>query len=183
MHNGGKAVFSLVLVLVLALGLAACGAGDGGVSPEEQQAAFESKAQADLAAITQVRERYIQAINDGNLERLTGYWTEDATILPPEEPPVVGRPAVRAWYQETFSQMDVDLDIRAEETTVFGDWGYERGTFSMSLAARTPEGTGEPRPFGEYKYMTVLKRDGAAWKVARNIWNSNAPEPVSAPPS
>jgi ketosteroid isomerase-like protein len=77
----------------------------------------------------------------------------------------------------------VDLDIRAEETTVFGDWGYERGTFSVSAAARTPRGTGEPRALGDYKYMTVLKRDGGAWKVARNIWNSNAPEPVSAPPS
>jgi ketosteroid isomerase-like protein len=183
MRNGGKRAFSLALALVLALGLAACGPGDGDMSPEEQQAAFESRAQADLAAITEVREQYIRAINDGDLERLAGYWTEDVTILPPEEPPVVGKLAVRAWYQGMFSQMDLNLDNRAEETTVFGDWGYERGTFSMSLAARTPEGLGEPRPFGEYKYMTVLKRDGGAWKVARNIWNSNAPEPVSAPPS
>jgi len=45
----------------------------------------------------QAHETYTTAINSNNLQSLMAMFTDDIVFLSPNEPVVVGKPAVRAW--------------------------------------------------------------------------------------
>jgi uncharacterized protein (TIGR02246 family) len=145
----------------------------------------------DPGVIGQVRDRYIAAVNDGDLDALMGFWTEDGVLIPPGQPAAMGKEAIRGWYQNMFNQVDADIDIRSAETRISGDWGYDRGTFTMTLAPKAAGGAGTAAPGTPpgpaaadvkipaspqtFNYVVLLQRGaGGGWKIARNIWTPDA---------
>ncbi|HYO14617.1 MAG TPA: nuclear transport factor 2 family protein [Thermoanaerobaculia bacterium] len=197
MRDSSKIVFPLLLAIGLA---GACSpasdneettsadTGSAGTAAAESTPAPE----LDPGVVGQVRDRYIAAVNDGDLDALMGFWSEDGVLIPPGQPAASGREAIRAWYQNMFNQVDADIDIRSAETRIAGDWGYDRGTFTMTLAPKTAAGgTGTAAPGTPpgpaaadvktppspqtFNYVVILQRGGGGdWKVARNIWSPDA---------
>lgn len=194
----------IALPLTLAISLAAACAP---APPREETTAEDTTAgntsasagtaapEQDTGAVGQVRDQYIAAVNDGDLDRVASFWSEDGVLMPPGQPAAVGKPAVVAWYRNMFNQVDADIDIRSAETQITGDWAYDRGTFTMTLAPRQPGATGADTPAGTapgpaaadvktpspsqtYNYLVMLHRDPGGWRLARNIWS---PEAMPAP--
>lgn len=193
-----------VFPLLLAIGLGgACApapdreetAGTGNTAAVESTPAPEQ----DPGAVGQLRERYIAAVNDGDLDTLMGFWTDDGVLIPPGQPAASGKETIRAWYQGMFNQVDADIDIRSAETRISGDWGYDRGTFTMALASKAAAGTGTAAPGTPpgpaaadvktpaspqtFNYVVIVERGaGGDWKVARNIWTPDvSPAAPGAP--
>ncbi|MCH7570016.1 MAG: nuclear transport factor 2 family protein, partial [Deltaproteobacteria bacterium] len=71
-------------------------------SEEEPEA--EATVEADLEAIGGLREVYAAAVNAGDVDRLTDSFTEDAVVMPPNEPVVTGYEAIESWFEANFEQ-------------------------------------------------------------------------------
>ena len=100
--------------------------------------------------------------------------TDDAIRMPPNEPPVIGKEAIRASFQATFDQFTGKITLSLKEVEFAGDWAFVRGASSVTL---TPKAGGEPLQ-DEGKYLSIRKRqpDGS-WKIFWTNWNSNNPLP------
>jgi uncharacterized protein (TIGR02246 family) len=67
------------------------------------------------------------------------------------------------------------------EITSAGDWAYSRGVYTVTF----PLGESGEEGMIDGKFMTILQRqEDGAWKIHRDIYNSNVPPaPVAAPPT
>jgi ketosteroid isomerase-like protein len=64
------------------------------------------------------------------------------------------------------------MTINCEEVREVSDWGFSHGTYTFEL---TPKEEGEIIR-GSGTFLTVLeKQDDGSWKIARDIFNYNAP--------
>lgn len=129
--------------------------------------------EADLAGIERLREQYIGAVRSGDAERWLSTLTDDCVFLPPGEPMICGRDALRPWVTKAyFDAYDIEIDYRNVEVEVAGSWGYVLGTFEQTLTAKA--GGRAVRLVG--KYLDVVRRqpDGS-WKLARMAFSADHP--------
>jgi uncharacterized protein (TIGR02246 family) len=124
---------------------------------------------ADAAALRAVHDRFSAALLRQDFDAVAALYAEDAVLLPPQEPAVHGRAAIRTWtaavprVTRIVLQVD-DLDGRA-------DLAYMRGSFAMTLEAE-----GAPAVSVAGKYVEILKKQAdGAWRFAVDIFNSDAP--------
>jgi uncharacterized protein (TIGR02246 family) len=108
-------------------------------------------------------------------EGYAAHFAADATLLPPDMPPVLGRDRIKAWMT---SQADLPYQTRPEAVTqdeirVIGDVAVVRTTLR---GKRVSKADGAEKPF-ETKYLDVLQRaaDGR-WMFLSRMWNSNGAE-------
>lgn len=127
----------------------------------------------DRAAIDSVRNQYAAAWRTGNAEQLASLYAPDALVLYPNQPRVVGRTAILAYFKAFFDEFGQDLfELTSEEIQVAGSWAFDRGTVRWR---GVPRAGGNPvEDIG--KYLVILQRqpDGS-WKVARDMDNSDRP--------
>jgi uncharacterized protein (TIGR02246 family) len=142
--------------------------GEDLMSPQEQ-----STNQADVQAINNVREAHIAALNAGDVDAWVAAFTNDGVQMPPNAPANLGSESIRVWSQAFLAPFRTEFTLLVDEVQVAGDWAFERGTYKITL---TPKAGGEPiQDIG--KYITIYERQpGAAWGMARDIWNSNNPQ-------
>ena len=95
---------------------------------------------------------------------------EDMVIMPPDEPPVTGHDAIRAWLEGFFAAYKTDLEYTDSDVSVAGDVAFEAYAFRWTL---TPvDGTEPIKQTGKGVYVLRRQADGS-WRVARDIWNYN----------
>jgi ketosteroid isomerase-like protein len=99
------------------------------------------------------------------------YYAEDATVLPPNAPPVRGRAAIQVGFEALPPVSNVKFDL--VDVDGRGDMAYARGDYAMTMSA-----PGAPPVTGKGKYVDVFKKqpDGS-WKVVYNSFSSNLPVP------
>lgn len=138
----------------------------------------------DLAAAeSSIRARsdsVIAAEKAQDAERASGFYHENAVILPAGAPVMNGRAAMREMYVGMFSSGMVksfESGATKIEVAASGDLAYEYGFNRMTL--NTP--VGEMLDVG--KYLAVWKQHEGQWYVASLAFNSDtpAPVPVAAP--
>ncbi len=109
------------------------------------------------------------ALGEGDLDGLMAVYADDVISLPPGQPALVGRAAVRAVWEASLAEYDVQVTVDIEEVRVTAEWAFERGTFEMQL---TPKAGGPTiSDFG--KYLDVLRQVDGQWKYWRMSWNSS----------
>ena len=146
-------------------------------APEEEEPESQAMVEADLEMISDLREVYATAVNAGDVDRLTDSFTEDAVVMPPNEPVVTGYEAIELWFQANFEEFTAELTVSSEEVEVVDEWAFDRGTYTLTL---TPKAEGEPIE-DNGKYIDILqKQPDGSWKYTRTIWNSDRPLPGTA---
>ena len=161
---------SLCATLILVCVLLATACSPVGPTPEQ----VETKKTEAVTALNSLRNQFEVAYNANDASALAALYTEDAVLMPGNQPTASGRQAVEAWFQGTFDQFGPKLTISSEELQVAGDWAFDRGTYTVSL---TPKAEGDSMEENG-RYVVILHRqpDGT-WKVARDIDNSTIPPP------
>jgi len=199
-----KTRFPVLFLAAFLTVLAACSptphGSDDAPAAQVTPTAPESSAptELDTGAIGLLRDRYVAAVNDGDLDALMGLWDDEGVLSPPGQPRVDGKAAIREWYQRMFKEVDADVDITADQSRIAGDWAYDRGTLTMKLAPKgpspSPQGSTNPAtgpataevsgaPAQTFNYVVILRRQGGGdWKVAQNIWNPASAASAPAPP-
>jgi ketosteroid isomerase-like protein len=138
-------------------------------SPKPAQAASaQAQAQEGIAAL---QKNEIMAIMGLNVDRLLDLWTADAVLLPPRHEPVVGKAALRRFFEEKkdrFGNYDMlAYDENWDEVMVVGDYAWQWG--SVSYRMKPPTGS----EFGATVHaLRILKHEeDGGWRVARAMWN------------
>ena len=108
-----------------------------------------------------------------------GFVATDGVIMPPNEPAVSGSGA-HDWAAKMMAMPGFGVTWTANmvEVAASGDVGYTSGTYDLHMNA--PDGSAIS---DHGKYLTVWKKDASgAWKVAYDIFNSDAAMPASMVP-
>lgn len=101
------------------------------------------------------------------------YVSEDVVLMPPGEPVIRGKAAMRDWYNGFLAQFHTSsLTFSDREVFVGDQWAIDLGTYEWGLA---PVAAGEPVvDRGNYMQVWQAQPDGQ-WRFHREIWNSAVP--------
>ena len=119
-----------------------------------------------------------QALRTNDSEGLFAYVAWDVVMLPPNEAPIRGKPAMQTWYRTFLSAFrTTTLLLTNREVTVSDSWATELGQHEWGL--QTAAG-GDP-VVDKGNYMQIWKRapDGG-WRFYREIWNGSIPSAAPA---
>ena len=108
---------------------------------------------------------FAAAYNAKDAAKVASMYTEDAVVMPPNEPMLTGRTAIEARWKKEM-QSPVTLGLTPTESSTSGDRAHEAGIVSITL----PDGSKLTE-----KYLVVFKKVGSDWKIAYDIWNSDTP--------
>jgi ketosteroid isomerase-like protein len=124
--------------------------------------------EADIAAIRQTTDDFARWIVIPDFEALVQLYCDDAVLMPPQQPAVRGRTAIKEWMLSFPKVKECAFAIELVEGRA--DLAYVRGAFKMVLL---PEGA--PGPVETTgKYIEIHKRqpDGT-WPIIADIFNSD----------
>ena len=119
-----------------------------------------------------------QALRTNDADELFRYVADDVVMMPPGEPAVRGKDAMRVWYAAFLSQFRTSSLTLTDREVFLGDgWAVEMGRYEWGLM---PVAGGDPvADRGNYMQIWKPQPDGT-WRFAREIWNSSVPP--AAPP-
>ena len=134
--------------------------------------------QDDRTAIQRLAQRLVAAEMTCDVSAFTDAFTDDAVILPPAVPAIVGREACLAFVRTVLEQNAEELRsneivYESAETCVDGALGFDRGNFSQSMSLRG--GMPDVHVVGQYLRIYSRGSDGN-WRLARMIWNRLEPD-------
>jgi uncharacterized protein (TIGR02246 family) len=112
-----------------------------------------------------------RAFEDGDARALADLYTEDGQVIPPGTVPVVGRPAIAAFWAE---QMKAAQRVRLETKDVESDGNLAAEQGVAQLVAHDGSETA-------IQYVVVWKRVGRRWHLHRDIWNAAPAREAVAP--
>ncbi len=132
-------------------------------------------AEAELS-LTLAHEQYLAAINANDLDGVLKMLTDDAIYLPPHEPAVSGKEAIRPWLAGYFSAFRTHWEKETLELVSAGDWAIE---FAAERVTDTPIGGGEAIEDVCKGIIVYRHQADGSWMVARDMWNSDLPAPTT----
>jgi ketosteroid isomerase-like protein len=107
------------------------------------------------------------ALAAGKPADLAALYTTDAMAFPPGSDIVRGRDAIQKMWQGVIDSGVKSAELTTTEVDSQGTVAHEVGNYAMK------DGAGKVLDRG--KYVVIWKRDGAAWRIHRDIWNSSMP--------
>jgi uncharacterized protein (TIGR02246 family) len=153
---------ALVIPLLPLVALAACADGEVNLAAEE-------------AAVRQADRAIVAAGNAHDIEALLDQIADDARMLPPNAPPVIGKDAIRELANALLSpDFEVRHDLDEVVVSNGGDLAYVSYAYELTFTGL--EGT----PVTETgKDISIYKKvaDGS-WKLAIDMWSSNEPAAI-----
>lgn len=160
-----------LLLLFLAIALIAC-TPSAQQPPAVEEAASQATTEADVAAITAVMLGLSEAINAADLEAWMSAFADDVIFLPPNEPIIQGKEAIRAWVGPYFAGMEAQESGQIVEVEVAGDWAWVYSTVEFSGTAMESGETVHETA----KSISILERQAdGSWLITRSCWNGDAP--------
>ncbi len=126
---------------------------------------------ADEAAIRDLDAQWSKAASANDLDGTVAFYSDDATVLPPNAPIATTKAAIRAlWTSLLVPGAAVSWQATKVEVSRSGDLGYLLGTYVVTL--KDPQG----KPVDSGKLVEVWKKqpDGK-WKCAVDTYNSDLP--------
>ena len=120
---------------------------------------------ADTPTFTANGNRWMEAFNKHDAESLAALYTQDAVLLPPNEPAVFGRDAIKADHQELFATGDFKIEVEPLETVIDGQLAYVAGRYRMW----TDDGDLVDRG----KYIEIWRAINGEWLIHRDMYNSS----------
>ena len=125
----------------------------------------------DQAALRSIAQRDSAIVLARNWDALAAEYAEDAVRLPPNQPPVQGRAAIRRWLDQL--PPITSFSFHLDELHGTGSLAYLRGSYTITVA---PSGAAPISDAG--KELIVLRRQAdGSWLRVADAWNSNLAPP------
>ena len=124
----------------------------------------------DQANIRERSDAFVKAFNDKNVDQVLAIYAENSTFMPPNQPIIRGKDALRAFYDEQFKSGATNLKLNVNEVSGHGPLAYQSGTYEMDVKGTN----GATRDRG--KYLFVLRRMVDTWRYEYTMWNSDLPQ-------
>jgi ketosteroid isomerase-like protein len=128
---------------------------------------------ADEAAIREADAAWSKAAESRDLDAVVSYYTDDAQLLPPNEPIATTKAAIRAsWAALLVPEMAVAWKVSKVEVAKAGDLAYVIGTYTLAIKPANDTG----------KLIEIWKKQAdGKWKCVADTFNSDTPLPAPPP--
>lgn len=128
----------------------------------------------DREAVAAIEDHIRAAYAVGDADGVAAQYTEDAVLMNPGRPAVVGRKAIADGFRPFFAAFRGELAQEIEEIEVLGDQAWMRGKIHIKITAKKGSARGEMHG----KYIAIARRDtDGVWRFARDIYNYDHPTP------
>jgi len=117
-------------------------------------------------AIEKLMTELVAALNKKDGPAFSAFYLDDAVMMPPDEPPVRGRAAIRAHYEREWKAGFLPMTLHTVESVISGTTAFNVSTVTLGAG-----GGGSMSA----KAVLIFKRSGNGWKIAYDIFNSDAP--------
>ena len=114
---------------------------------------------------------WAKAASEGrDVDRILSYWTDDAVVLPPGLPSVVGKAALRQYVEGSMQIPGFRITWESRDVTFSPD-GQLAYIFSRNaVMVNAPDGTPVTT---EGRAVTIWRRESdGEWRCAVDIWNA-----------
>ncbi len=106
-----------------------------------------------------------------DVDRIVSFWTDDAVVIPPGQPAIIGKESIRNYVANSLKVPGFHISWRTEQFKVSdsGDLAYGVGTNQVSSSGKdgklvTSNGRG----------VTIWRVEtGGSWKCVVDIWNED----------
>ena len=117
----------------------------------------------------------------GDVDSLVRMFAEDGWQMPPNNPPLVGREAIRAFWRQALSWGKWSFSFHAEDVRVSGPIAVERGKYVLTFAAGPSAPPGMTSFTDRGNYVTHWRRESdGEWRA---VWDAPVSEvPLMPPP-
>ncbi len=119
------------------------------------------------AQIDKANAAFVAAFAKGDAAAIAAMYTTDAQAFPPNSDIVRGRAAIQKLWEGAMGMGVKSVKLQATEVESHGTMAHEVGTYAMIGA--------DGKEIDHGKYIVIWKREGTAWKLHRDIWNTNRP--------
>ncbi|MBN1836437.1 MAG: nuclear transport factor 2 family protein [Spirochaetales bacterium] len=124
--------------------------------------------ESDVAAIQEIWRSYSAAATSGDAALWLSLWDDSGIQMPPDVPArpkkVLDEVVPKAWAMMKIHTMN----IKAEETTIMGDFAFSRGTYTSERTVNNKTVTIDG------KFLTLFRRQAdGSWRLYRDCFNSN----------
>ena len=117
----------------------------------------------------EVNSRFLEAYKQRDAAGMASVYTDDARILPPNEPMISGRAAIEDFWQNFLNQGEGEAILDTVSVEIKGDTLIEIGAYSLEIKKDNGQTIKD-----EGKHVVIWKRqDNGSWKWAIDIFNSN----------
>jgi uncharacterized protein (TIGR02246 family) len=107
-----------------------------------------------------------------DIERILSYWTDDAIVLPPGQPAVVGKAALRQFVEASLQIPGFGITWTSADVSLSADGNLAYILSKRSVTVTGPDGTPMTRA-GPLVTIWHREADGT-WRCAVDIWNSES---------
>ncbi len=108
-----------------------------------------------------------------DIERILSYWADDAVVLPPGFSPVIGKPALRDYVENSFRIPGFKITWKTTDVKFSPDLNL---AYTFGENAVTINGSDGRPVTTKGRAVTIWRRESdGIWRCAVDIWN-DAPE-------
>jgi ketosteroid isomerase-like protein len=128
---------------------------------------------ANSKALMALDEEWSKSAATKNVDKIVGYYSDDAIACPPNEPIAKGTAAIkRVWssYVQDKSFVSISWKTSHAEVAKSGDLGYTAGTYELTMKGADGKPGVEK---GKYLCEWRQQKDGS-WKAIHDMWNSDS---------
>ena len=115
-----------------------------------------------------------------DLDKAVSYYSNDATVMPPNASAARTKEAIRKVWQDLLASPGLSISWKATKVEVAksGDLACLSGTYELTI--NDPSG----KPLNDHgKYVEVWEKQAdGKWKCGADIWNSDLPASAPAAP-
>lgn len=136
---------------------------------------------AERAAIMQTDSAWIAAAASRNVDSTLSFWTDDARLISPGEPPIVGRDAIREMLVHAYEAPGFTVSWHTADVIVSpgGDMAYSIGTNQFTI----PNAAGGIDTLRGQGVVVWRKGDDGRWRSAVDSWTPAPPVVAPAAPA
>ena len=131
----------------------------------------KSDVEAEKARLLQRDAEWVLAASEGrDVERILSFWTDDAVVLPPDLPAVIGKTALRQYVQSSLQVPGFRIAWSTDEAVLSPDGQFAYLVGNNAVTMNDP--TGAPVTT-KGRAVTIWQRgtDGEC-RCAVDIWNA-----------
>jgi len=128
--------------------------------------------QAEAEKLMELSRSWAKSVKDKDIEKMLSYWAEDAIVMSPNEPSVVGIEALRGMVERSMKIPGFEINWEPQEAYVSksGDLGYVIIKNYMTMPVDT---LGNTRTIFNKGVEIWKKQENGTWKNVIDISNSD----------
>ena len=131
----------------------------------------KSDIDAEKARLLRRDAEWVLVASEGrDIERILSFWTDDAVVLPPDLPAIIGKAALRQYVESSLQVPGFRITWSTDEAVLSpdGQFAYLLGNNAVTM----DDPTGQPVTTKGRAVTIWLRGTDGEWRCAVDIWNA-----------